>query len=124
MPRRTLLVVEDDADLRGLYRTTLALEGFEVREAVDGFDALQKLDSSVPDLIVLDLMLPGVNGLAVLREIWSHAQTRRIPVVVVTASPQDLSYLDVSCVLRKPVLPGELVAAIERCLASPTRSLS
>ena len=124
MPRRTLLVVEDDADLRGMFRTALSLAGFDVREACDGLSALRRLDSFVPDLIVLDLMMPGIGGLAVLQELAAQAHTRSIPIVVVTASPQNLDYLDVSCILRKPVLPDELVRVARQCLASAAPPLS
>lgn len=118
MLRRTLLVVDDDADLRGLFRTTLTLAGFDVYEAADGLEALRRLDTLLPDLIVLDLMMPGFSGIAVLQELAAQAHTRSIPIMVVTASAENLDYLDVSCVLRKPVMPDELVRAAQRCLAS------
>jgi DNA-binding response OmpR family regulator len=118
MGRRTLLLVEDDAPLRQQYRIALAFEGFEVREAATGLDAITSIDRWPPDLIVLDLMLPTVNGFEVLQELAAQAHTREIPVVVVTGSPERLDYLDVACVLRKPISPDDLIRTVRRCIAS------
>jgi DNA-binding response OmpR family regulator len=115
--RKTILVVEDDADLRRMFRTALVIEGFDVKEAADGLDALRKLDEYPPDLIVLDLGLPIIDGFSVQADIASRANTRRLPVVVVTGSLVDLETLDVACVLRKPVDPDTLVATVRKCLA-------
>lgn len=118
MVARTILVVEDDDSLRSLFRTALVVAGYDVREARDGFDALRSLDAAVPDLVVLDLGLPGISGRAVLQELSAQAHTRRIPVMVVTASSERLDMYDVECVLRKPVLPEDLLRAVRTCLAS------
>jgi CheY-like chemotaxis protein len=111
-----VLVVEDDDDLRLIYRSALSFSGFAVHEAGNGLDALRRIDSNPPDLVVLDLSLPGVSGLAVLQEIAAHAHTRFIPIVIVTGSAEDLSRLQVACVLRKPIEPSELVRAVRRGL--------
>lgn len=116
--RRTVLVVEDDAELRTFYRTALAFAGYDVQEAGTGLDALSSVDRRLPDIVVLDLMLPSLNGYAVLEELAAQATTREIPVVVVTGSAAPLDDLNVPCVLRKPVTPEQLITAIERCLAS------
>jgi CheY-like chemotaxis protein len=113
---RVVLIVEDDAELRRMWRIALSVEGFEVEEAGDGIDALQHLEQRAPDLIVLDLGLPRLSGFSVRQEIAAHAVTRQIPIVVVTGSTMDLGHLDVSCVLRKPVTPEELIAAVESCI--------
>lgn len=111
-------MVEDDAELRRQFRTLLSYEGYTVHEAADGLAAVRHIDHSPPSLIVLDLGLPGLNGLAVLQEVAAQAHTRRIPVVIVTGWTLDLSDLDVPCVLRKPVSPDALVKAVRECLAS------
>jgi DNA-binding response OmpR family regulator len=118
MARRTLLLVEDDAPLRRMYRQALAFEGFDVREAGDGFEALRLVDVELPAAIILDLIMPGVDGFAVLQELAAQAHLSQVPVVVVTGVPLDLAYLDVACILRKPAAPADLVAAVHRCLAS------
>lgn len=116
--RRTVLVVEDDDDLRAMYGFALRTDGFLVREAGDGLDALRILDEDPPDAIVLDLGLPIVSGHVVRQEIAAHAHTRSIPVVVVTAADVTMESLDVACLLRKPVWPDRLIEAVRRCLAA------
>jgi DNA-binding response OmpR family regulator len=112
----TILIVEDDADLRRLYRLTLALGGFQVQEAADGLEALHLIDLSPPDLVVLDLVLPTVSGFTVQQEIAAHAHTRSIPIVVVTGSESTLD--EVPCLLRKPVDPDRLLEVVRTCLAA------
>ena len=118
MTRRSVLVVEDDPDLRAMFRTALALSGFDVRVASDGLEALHRVDSNPPDLIVLDIVMPRLDGIAVAKEIAAQAHTRNIPIVVVTGSAVQLDFVNVKCVLRKPVGGAELVRAVEACLAS------
>ena len=116
--RQTILIVEDDADLRRVWRLALQLEGYDVEEAGDGIAALRHLDNHPPDLVVLDLGLPALDGLSVQQEIAAHAVTRAIPIVIVTGSGRDLSHVDVNCVLRKPIGPDQLVETVRRCMAS------
>ncbi len=116
--RKLILIVEDDGDLRAMFRWILATSGFDVREAGDGYEALVLLEQHPPDLVVLDLGLPRVDGLSVQAEIAAQVVTRDIPVVIVTAARLDLTHLDVACVLRKPVDADELVATVQRCLVS------
>src|SRR5690348_7147640 len=110
-----ILLVEDNADLRHMFRTALKFEGFEVQEASDGYEALRLFEQGAAKLMVLDLRLPLVDGLTVLRDLQGK---RRIPVVVVTGSDEDVSRFDVECVLKKPVPPDKLVATVKRCLAT------
>ena len=116
--RQTILIVEDDEDLRRLFRTALSLEGFTFVEAGDGMDALRWIDHSPPDLVVLDLLLPRISGLVVQQEIAAQAVTRHIPVVVITGSTLEVEELEVACFLRKPVSPDRLVEAVRKCLAT------
>ena len=114
--KQTILVVEDDEDLRRLIRTALTLGGYDVEEAGDGLEALQKIDQAPPDLVVLDLMLPHISGFVVQQEIAAHVLTRDIPVVIITGSAMELPDLRAACVLRKPVSPDELIITIQHCL--------
>lgn len=116
--RPLVMVVEDDANLRLMWHVALRLESFDVVEAASGLDALRVLDQGPLDLVVIDLGLPLLSGQSVLHEIAAQTLTRNIPVVIVTASVEDLSRLDVPCILRKPVTPDELVAAVRQCLPS------
>lgn len=118
-----ILVVEDNAELRRMFRTALALAGYDVEEAGDGLDALRLVESRTPDLVVLDLILQTLDGISVQQELASGPTTSQIPVVVVTGSTIDTDPLQVACVLRKPVMPDELVTTVRRCLshaASPS----
>jgi DNA-binding response OmpR family regulator len=117
MRRKRILIVEDDIDLRRLLRTTLSMAGFDVDEASDGLEALRLVEERVPDLVVLDLVLRFLDGLSVQQELAARPATSRIPIVIVTGSSIDTSSLPVACVLRKPVLPDDLVNTVKRCLA-------
>jgi DNA-binding response OmpR family regulator len=116
MPKgsQIILLVEDNADLRQMFRTALLLEGFDVQEAGDGYEALRFLEQGAAKLVVLDLRMPLVDGLTVLQDMKDK---RRVPVVVVTASDDDVSAFDIECVLKKPVHPDKLVATVKHCLA-------
>jgi DNA-binding response OmpR family regulator len=117
---QTVLIVEDDVELRRMYRTALAFAGFDVKEAGNGLDALRFIDRDPPDLVVLDLGLPVMSGYLVREDIAAQAHTRNIPVVVVTGLPGDHQGLDVACVLRKPVTPEQLVMTVRSCIKSGT----
>ena len=100
-----------------MYRTALTIAGYAVIAVEDGVDALRQLDTQAPDAVVLDLGLPRLGGRDVQREIASHADTRTIPIVVVTGSDvTGLEESDYACIMRKPIDPGQLVAAVRRCL--------
>lgn len=101
-----------------MFRTVLSMAGYEVEETSDGIEALQMVENRLPDLIVLDLVLRALDGLSVQQELAAHAVTRRIPVVIVTGSTIDTSSLDVACVLRKPIMPDDLVRTVKQCMAS------
>ncbi len=115
-----VLIVEDDPDLREVFQVALSFEGYDVREARGGFEALRMLDTDPPDLVLLDLGLPGIDGFAVRQEISANAFTQHIPVVIVTASTQDLSHMDAAVVLRKPISPVDVVAAVRRYVGIAT----
>lgn len=109
-----VLLVENDPDLRRQYRTALMLAGFQVVDAVDGLDGLRHLENDPPDLIVLEIVLPDISGIALAQEAAAHVHTRGIPIVAVTRSAMDLKSVPVTSVLRKPVTPEQLVMAVTR----------
>ncbi|MFO7460322.1 MAG: response regulator [Desulfatiglandales bacterium] len=84
-----LLVVDDEEDILELLRFNLSGEGFQVICAATGEEALEKVRSELPDLVLLDLMLPGIDGLEVARRLKSHPGTREIPVVMLTAKGEE-----------------------------------
>ena len=117
MSAERILVVEDNDDLRGLYRIALRTAGFQVSQASDGLTALRAIEADGPDLVVLDLGLPLISGFEVQRELL-HLQARHIAVVVVTGLPPERTRgLNVSRVLHKPVMPEALVRTVVDCLA-------
>lgn len=116
MTRKRILVVDDDRSVCQLYRTALSLCGFSVDTAADGLGALVKIDEEKPDLIVLDLQMPCVDGLAVLDELRANTDTGTIPVVVVTGTDPRRAVEQASVVLRKPCAPDALISAIEHQL--------
>ncbi len=83
--RARVLLVEDEADIRELIRYSLVQGGFQVEEACDGAEALEKLQTFAPDLIVLDLMLPGMLGLEVCQRLRARTDTAHLPILVVSA---------------------------------------
>jgi DNA-binding response OmpR family regulator len=113
---KRVLVVEDNDDLRTIFRLSLTAAGFDVAEAADGLAALRAIESHPPDALVLDLVLPSVDGFSIRAELAAHEHTRDLPIVVITGSVRDVSGLDVASVLRKPVSPSVLVAAVRNAL--------
>jgi two-component system, cell cycle response regulator DivK len=84
MPKK-VLVVEDDADNRRIITTVLSVEGYAVVEATDGVEALAQARAERPDLILMDLALPNMDGWEATRRLKGDAKTRSIPVVALTA---------------------------------------
>jgi DNA-binding response OmpR family regulator len=119
-PRKTVLVVEDNTDLRRLFADILKMSGFNVLEASDGTHALQMVESVSPDLIVLDIGLPTLDGYSVREEIAANADTKDIPIVVVTGTDVNLTRLKNVRILRKPIDLGELVVVVRLMLRSLT----
>jgi len=114
--RRFVLLVEDDSDTRNLYRTRLKAEGFDVVAVGDGVEALRVLDQELPTAIVLDLGLPLLSGRDVAREVASRADTRHIPIVIVTGLDTGDLVGDVACILRKPIDLDTLVVTVRECV--------
>lgn len=80
----TILVVEDNITLQGLLKERLSQEGWKVETAADGVEGLAKAQKLIPTLILLDLLLPKKDGVAVLKELRGKADTKNIPVIVLT----------------------------------------
>lgn len=88
MPQ-TILVVDDEPDVLLLCKVNLEFEGYEVLEAHDGEEALERINMDHPDLILLDVMMPGMDGWQVLSAVMSDPSTSEIPVVMLTAKVQE-----------------------------------
>ena len=89
MVKPTVLVVEDEAALVAMLRYNLEKQGFDVTEAVDGQEAIDRIAESPPDIVLLDWMLPVMSGIEVCRQIRRRPATRDLPVIMVTARSED-----------------------------------
>ncbi len=118
-----ILVAEDNPDLQSLLRHVLESDGYEVRVAGDGLEALELYDAIAPDLLVLDIMMPKLSGFEVLREVrGDDAYRQDIPVLVLTARTGEDDVLagfelGVNDYLTKPFVIGELRARVRALLA-------
>ena len=121
MAKESILVVEDEADIQELVRYNLEKEGHKVDTVAAGADALKAVRARKPDLIVLDLMLPDVDGLTVCRELRSDPATRNLPIIMLTAKSEEVDVvtgLEVGAddYVTKPFSPRVLVARIRALL--------
>ncbi len=121
---RELLVVDDDADIRGFLEQALSRHGYRVRTAASGQEALDQVQESPPDLILLDLKMPGMDGYEVIRRLKEQESSRAIPIIVITASPVDKERdkvrvlgMGASQYLVKPLSVRNLVAEIKKAIA-------
>jgi two-component system phosphate regulon response regulator PhoB len=118
---KTVLVVEDEGDILELVGYNLGKNGFTVRPVTSGEEALRKVHAWNPDLVLLDLMLPGVDGLEVCRQLKRDPRTQMIPVVMLTAKGEEsdiVTGLELGAVdyITKPFSPKVLVARVRAAL--------
>ncbi|MBI4428284.1 MAG: response regulator [Ignavibacteriales bacterium] len=122
--RKTVAVVEDNRDNRLLIRAILS-DYYEITEYSSAFEALQGLEDTVPDLIILDISLPGMDGVELLARLRSHGKLRKLPVIALTAHAMTgdrESYLSSGFdeYLAKPIVNEELLlSTIKRLFAKP-----
>lgn len=121
--KKRILCIEDEVEMIELMRLVLEREGFEVEGAMGGEQGLKAMRQHKPDLILLDLMMPGVDGWEVYRQMRADRELAEIPVIVVTAKAQSidkvlgLQVAKVADYVTKPFGPKELISSIERVLA-------
>jgi DNA-binding response OmpR family regulator len=125
--RKRILVVEDDADLRELLCFNLRGAGFVVTTAEDGIDALKKARSTLPNLILLDLMLPEMDGFAVCETLRRDNSMATVPIVMLTALDSQIArYAGLEAganeYVTKPFSPRELVAKLQRWVGTASDS--
>src|SRR5262245_60876061 len=116
-----ILVVEDNPDILELIAYNLETEGYEVTRAMTGENALAVAKGQQPDLIILDVMLPGIDGFAVCRKLKQGDLTRTIPVIMLTAKTEDtdiIAGLEIGAddYIPKPFSPKVLIARIRAAL--------
>ncbi len=119
--KEKILIVEDDKDIVKMLEYNLKKEGFRTISAYDGEDALDIASREYPDLVILDLMLPGMDGLEVCREFKKENKTATIPIIMLTAKSQESDKvvgleLGADDYITKPFSPRELIARIKAVL--------
>ena len=131
--RKRVLVVEDDTEMVDLLRFNLQKAGFAIATATDGIEALKKVRSLAPDLILLDLMLPELDGFSVCEILRQDPDTASIPIIMLTALSNELARMTglasgANDCFSKPFSPRQLVSRVkdllDRTPASPSSSSS
>ena len=121
MPRESIVVIEDEADIREVIEHNLSREGYKVHASADGDKGLEMIRTEKPVLVLLDLMLPGLDGLDVCRELKADRRTRSIPVIMVTAKGEESDIvlglgIGADDYVTKPFSPKELIARVKAVL--------
>lgn len=120
--KKKILIVEDDFFVRDLYDRELSREGFEIETAVDGSEGLVKAVEGAYDLILLDIMLPKMNGLDVLKTLKEKEETKDIPVVLLTNLGQDSVIIEgfalgaVGYLIKAAYTPSQIIEEVKKFL--------
>jgi len=120
---KKILAVDDEKHIVRLIQVNLQRAGYNVDVAYDGLEALKKVEEAPPDLIVLDVMMPQLDGFETLKRLKANPLTSEIPVIMLTAKSQDADVFrgwqsGVDCYLTKPFNPMELLAFVKRIFDS------
>jgi CheY-like chemotaxis protein len=124
-----VLLVEDDRDGRRLYAEWLTLAGFRVEQAHNGLQALERALDTVPDVVVTDLNIPGIDGYELTKRLKNDPRTRGVPVLAVTgyaafaADPGRAQRAGCDAVLEKPCSPEDLEAAVRNLITQTRKSV-
>lgn len=119
--QKTILIADDEEDLRLLIQVTLENPSYHILTAVDGCVAVEVIHARIPDLLILDWMMPGLNGGEVVTLLRQNPDTARIPIVMLTAmdgieSREQMASLDLAGYLVKPFSPLELIRKVREVL--------
>lgn len=122
--RKTILVVDDDINIRELLRQQLESEGYHVREAKDGVDAIRQIKSARPDLILLDVMMPQINGFDVAAVLKNDPETADIPIIIlsIVENKERGYHIGIDRYLTKPINTEQLLNEIGSLLSQGTSS--
>lgn len=121
MEQRKILIVEDEESLLKLESILLATRGYRVKGVTDGLSALKEIENDKPDLVLLDIMMPGIDGFEVCRRIKGNPLTAGIPVVMLTAKKSTADQakgmeVGAEAYLTKPFKSGKIIETIEGLL--------
>ena len=119
---KVILLVDDDLTLREMYEERLKAEGFDIIQASNGEEAIKKAKENKPNIILLDIMMPKINGFDVLKELKADPDLKEIPVIVLTALIQDVDRVQgkklgaVDYIVKSETMPGEVIAKIQNAI--------
>ena len=118
---KSILVIEDDPSVQTLVKKALGMYGFTVTVADDGLDGLMKLETLKPDLIIADMMMPRLDGMAFVKAIKGHKETKTIPVIFLTAKSDPKSMIEGINVgarfyVTKPFQIDDLLGKVQKAL--------
>ena len=119
---KTILIIEDDKFLRDLITKKLIKEGFNISEAIDGEEGLRKIKEKKPDLVLLDLILPGIDGFDILSKMKSDPESSSIPVVILSNLGQreevekGLKLGAIDYLIKAYFTPGEIIEKVKNAL--------
>lgn len=119
---KTILLVDDDLTLREMYEERLKTEGFNIIQATNGEEAIAKARETKPNVILLDIMMPKINGFDVMKELKADADTKGIPIIVLTALIQDVDRVQgkklgaADYIVKSETMPGEVIAKIRNAI--------
>lgn len=128
-PKTRVLVVDDDSTLLDMYKERLVSSGYEVITAPNGEIALAKVVETLPHVILLDVMMPKINGFDVLNIVKSSPETKNIPVIILTALSQEnhkqkgIADGASDYIVKSEVMPKEVVEKIEKVIAQNKQKL-
>lgn len=127
-PEKTVLIIEDEADAADLFAEMMRVSGFRVLKTSSSAPAISMMTAEKPDIVLLDIMMPDISGLDILRQMRTDPNLADIPVVVVSAKgmPADIKHgmeAGASTYLTKPVGFLELKEAVERALGSQSTTV-
>jgi len=127
MSKRILVIEDDPASLR-LMQYILEHKGYEVLTAVNGLDGLKKARSEEPDLVILDVMLPGMDGFDICYHLRAEPQTAKLPILMLSAKAREVDRdtglkVGADYYITKPVDPAEIISSIETLLAQGEHNL-
>ena len=125
--KQRILIVDDDPVIVRLLQINFRLEGYDVDTASHGEEALERVRSQRPDVVILDVMMPGLDGWEVCRQLKANPAVRHIPVIFLSARAQDEDRqrgyaLGVDEYVTKPFDPGHLVEIVRAALAKSSRT--
>ncbi|HCB49440.1 MAG: chemotaxis protein CheY [Anaerolineae bacterium SG8_19] len=121
---KTILCIEDEREMIELFKIILGRRGYRVSGALGGEEGIQRAEELEPDLILLDLMMPGLDGWEVLQRMRADEKLQKIPIIIVTAKSQEIDRVlalhvaQVNDYVTKPFGPQDLIDSVNRVLVS------